>query len=61
MMAAAQVAFKSPLVPPFSKGDYDYGIRKPLFEKEGQGEIYLRDFSFRILGFGTKNPETTAL
>ena len=41
--------FKSPFLPPFSKGDYDYGIRKPLFEKEGQGEIYSMDFSYRTL------------
>ncbi len=55
-IAAGQVAFKSPFLPPFSKGDYGYGIRKPLFDKEGQGEIYSMDFSSRRLAWRERFP-----
>jgi hypothetical protein len=42
---------KSALFPPLSKGSVSKGLIKPLFEKEGRGEILLSE----LLGHHAKN------
>jgi hypothetical protein len=38
-MAAAEVALNPPLIPLLPKGEFLFGVFKPLFGKEGKGRF----------------------